>query len=336
SLEYVEGGSLAARLRADGPFAPAAAAELVRVLAGAVAAAHAAGVLHRDIKPANVLLSDESRVTSDESQPGSGLVTRHSSPVTPKLTAFGRAGWLDAEAGVTSTGAMLGTPSYMAPEQAAGRNAEVGAHTDVYALGATLYQLLTGAPPFRADTPLATASLVISAEPRPPRSLRPGVPPELEAICLKCLEKESARRYATAAELADDLGRWQRGESTVARPLSRPRRAWRTLKRRWAVAAALGAVLLVSGALTAARLYVAYYAPVNMDPDQTERPDPDAVAKEYTQKLAAGKEGTLIGPTGPPQWHPWAVGEGFIRDTLYEDKRGCHIHPPRIGVLELL
>src|SRR5262249_2535995 len=154
SLEYVEGGSLAARLKADGPFDPAAAAELVRVLAGAVAAAHAAGVLPRDIKPANVLLSD-------------------SSPSTPKLTDFGLARWLDAEAGVTSTGAMLGTPSYMAPEQAAGRNAEVGAHTDVYALGATLYELLTGDPPFRADTPLATAALVINAEPRPPRSLRP-------------------------------------------------------------------------------------------------------------------------------------------------------------------
>jgi hypothetical protein len=318
SLEYVEGGSLAARLRADGPFAPAAAAELVRVLAGAVAAAHAAGVLHRDIKPANVLLSD-------------------SSPSTPKLTDFGLARWLDADAGVTSTGAMLGTPSYMAPEQAAGRNADVGAHTDVYALGATLYELLTGDPPFRADTPLATAALVINAEPRPPRSLRPGVPPELEAICLKCLEKESARRYATAAELADDLGRWLRGESTVARPLSRPRRVWRTLKRRrWAVAAVLGAVLVAGGGFAAAQLYVAYYAPVNMDPDQPEPPDPDAVVKEYTRKLAADEEVTLIGETGPPRWHRWAVDTGFIRDTNYKGKRVCHIHAPRLGVLELL
>ncbi len=208
ALEYVGGGSLAERL--GGKPQPAdEAARLVRALALAVHAAHRQGIVHRDLKPANVLLAEDG---------------------TPKVTDFGLAKRLD-EAGLTQTGAVLGTPSYMAPEQAVGDSRGVGPHTDVYALGAILYELLTGRPPFEGATLLETLEQVRAQEPLPLRRLRSDVPRDLETICRKCLEKEPARRYASAQSLADDLGRFLGGELIHARSFTLADRLARTLSR---------------------------------------------------------------------------------------------------------
>jgi serine/threonine-protein kinase len=193
-MELVPGGSLAARLR-RGPLGIREAAELVHRLALAVEHAHEKGVLHRDLKPANVLLAADG---------------------TPKVSDFGLAKLLDADDGLTHTGAVLGTPCYMAPEQAAGRTRDVGPHTDVYSLGALFYECLTGGPPFRGETRTETMDLVRTQRPIPPRRIRPEAPCDLEAICLKCLEKDPRLRYGSARELVDDLARWLQGERPAA------------------------------------------------------------------------------------------------------------------------
>jgi serine/threonine protein kinase len=199
AMELVEGGSLDKHL--DGRPQPSPqAAELVRTLALAVQHAHEQKIVHRDLKPANVLLAADG---------------------TPKITDFGLAKRLDSESTAwTQEGAVVGTASYMAPEQAAGRVHEVGPAVDVYALGAILYELLTGQPPFRADSWDETVRQVLHEEPAPPARLEPDVPRDLETVCLKCLEKEPSRRYATAAQLADDLGRFLEGKPVAAVPLS--------------------------------------------------------------------------------------------------------------------
>jgi serine/threonine protein kinase len=210
ALELVDGGSLAQRLGGT-PLPPRQAADLLTQLAEAVHAAHQARVVHRDLKPANVLLS------------GGGV---------PKMTDFGLAKLLDADTGQTRSGAILGTPSYMAPEQATGRNKDVGPATDIYALGAILYETLTGRPPFTGATVLDTLEQVRSQEPVPPRYLQPKVPRDLETICLKCLRKDPGRRYGSARELAEDLRRFERGEPIHARSYSLLQRVVHTLDRR--------------------------------------------------------------------------------------------------------
>jgi serine/threonine-protein kinase len=298
SMEYIEGGSLAEKLRLEGCLDPEAAADLVRVLASAVGAAHEAGVLHRDLKPANILLKHDG---------------------TPKVTDFGLAKWLDGGSGLTTSGVILGTPSYMAPEQAAGRFDDVGPRTDVYSLGAILYETLTGVPPFRSDTALATATLVTTAEPVPPRRLRPAVPPPLEAICLKCLEKDPDGRYPSAFALADDLGRWRRGEPTVARPPGRVRRVWGAVRPRSAGAAASVVVL------AAAAGYLAVRQPL----------DPDAVVRRYAQELADDRPVTLVGPTGAPSWSRWVDVEGNLtKSTEYSEV--LRVESGAMALLELL
>ena len=208
-LEFVDGGPLDKKLGGDPqPFREAA--ELVRKLAEAMDYAHRRHIIHRDLKPANVLL------TTDGS---------------PKLTDFGLAKKLDEESSHTQSGSIMGTPSYMAPEQAQGRTRDIGPAADIYSLGAILYETLVGRPPFKGQTILETLEQVGSQEPTPPSRLRPKTPHDLETICLKCLQKERGHRYATAGDLAEDLRRFVRGEPILARPTPVHERAWKWVRR---------------------------------------------------------------------------------------------------------
>jgi WD40 repeat protein len=227
-LEFVDGDSLARRL-AGTPLDPRRAAELVETLAGAIHYSHGRGVVHRDLTPSNVLLTADG---------------------TPKITDFGLAKLLTGGAERTVSGAVLGTPSYMAPEQAAGKVSAISPATDVYALGAILYELLVGRAPFRADTTLETLRQVVWEEPVSPRRLQPHVPRDLETICLKCLEKEPARRYASAQALAEDLGRFQNGEPIHVRPPSARRRAAHWVRRHPAAATLMTAAGLLALTIT--------------------------------------------------------------------------------------
>jgi formylglycine-generating enzyme required for sulfatase activity/tRNA A-37 threonylcarbamoyl transferase component Bud32 len=221
SLEYCPGGTLEQEL-AGTPLAAREAAAVLERLTRAVAAAHAVGIIHRDLKPANVLLTAGG---------------------TPKITDFGLAKQ-EGVSGRTASGAVVGTPSYMAPEQAAGKGQQVGAAADVYALGAMLYELLTGRPPFKAATPLDTLLHVLHDEPVPVRQLQPRGPRDLETICHKCLQKEPRKRYRSAALLAEDLRRFRTGEPIQARPVGRLERAVKWVKRNPVVTAAALAVVL--------------------------------------------------------------------------------------------
>jgi serine/threonine-protein kinase len=248
ALEYVAGGSLAERL-AGRPLPPPRAARLVAALAEAMHLAHSRNLVHRDLKPANILLAEgggqESGVRSHESGIRPALLTPDSYLLTPKITDFGLVRQLDADSGQTFDGVVMGTPCYMAPEQAEGRARSAGPAADVYALGAILYECLTGRPPFEGATPLETLAQVRSREPAAPSSLNRQVPRDLETICLKCLRKEPERRYSSARELADDLGRFVRGEPVAARPVGAVERARKWVGRRPAAAGLLAAVVLL-------------------------------------------------------------------------------------------
>src|SRR4051812_20819985 len=196
TMAFVEGESLAHRL-AQGLPAPREAAELTRKVAEAVAYAHVEGVIHRDLKPANILIDPAGQ---------------------PRLTDFGLAKRVEGDRDLTATGQILGTPSYMPPEQASGQR-DVGPLADVYSLGAILYCLLTGRPPFQADNPFDTLMQVVQREPVPPRQLNAAIPRDLETIALKCLEKDPRKRYGSASDLAADLGRFLAGEPIQARPV---------------------------------------------------------------------------------------------------------------------
>jgi hypothetical protein len=238
SLEFVDGGSLADQL-AVAPLAARRAAALVETLALAMHHAHRQGIVHRDLKPANVLLAADG---------------------TPKITDFGLAKRLEVPSGQTRTGAVVGTPGYMAPEQAGGKNREVGPAADVYALGAILYECLTGRPPFRGATVLETLEQVWTREPVPPSRLQPKVSRDLETICLKCLQKDPRKRYPSAQELADDLQRWQAGGPIRARPVGRLERAAKWVRRNPTMAGLLAAVAVAMATGTAVSIAFAVEA----------------------------------------------------------------------------
>jgi hypothetical protein len=243
SMEYVAGGTLADRLR-DAPLAPADAADLVAKLARAVQHAHDRGIVHRDLKPANVLLAADEVVG-----PAAAGTKPGAADCTPKIADFGLAKHLEGsgDGPGTRSGAILGTPSYMAPEQALGKGKEVGPAADVYALGAILYECLTGRPPFREGSHVDTLVKVVSEDPVPPRQLRPKLPRDLETICQTCLRKEPGKRYATAGGLADDLDRFAAGLPIAARPRTVRERVggWARRRREYLFLAA--GVLLAAG-----------------------------------------------------------------------------------------
>ncbi len=282
SMELVEGGNLSDRLN-GGPLAPRDAALLVRALAQAVQAAHGQNVVHRDLKPSNILLT-----TAGE----------------PKISDFGLAKLLD-ERGLaqTLTEAVLGTPSYMAPEQAAGQARAVGPLSDVYALGAILYETLTGRPPFKGASRQHTLELVRTRDPEAPRRLRPDLHRDLEAVCLKCLEKEPRRRYPSAAALAEDLDNWLHGRNTRARPQGLLARAARAARRRPLLAGA-AALLLVAAGLGLGACY--YFNP--------ERP-----LHNLEASLARGQAQTIIGEQGPPAWFEPVAGRETCQTAVGPD-----------------
>ncbi len=236
ALEFVEGGSLAQHL-AGRPQPPRQSAQLVETVARAMHFAHQRGILHRDLKPSNILLSQVQSPRSKVQGQPEELWTLDFGLWTPKIADFGLAKVLEeGHLGQTETGSVLGTPSYMAPEQAGGQSREIGVPTDVYALGAILYEMLTGRPPFRAATSWQTIQQVVSSDPVSPRSLA-VVPRDLEIICLKCLAKDPARRYASAQALVDDLQRFLTGQPIQARTTSTWERLVKWVKRRPSLAA---------------------------------------------------------------------------------------------------
>ncbi|MDB5311907.1 MAG: Serine/threonine protein kinase, partial [Gemmataceae bacterium] len=243
ALELIEGTTLQQKL-AGAPQPTGPAAHLVELLARAVHHAHQCGVVHRDLKPANVLLAAPPAGASGHTDPHAGRAAALYG--VPKITDFGLAKRIGDDDGQTRSGDLLGTPSYMAPEQAAGKAVAAGPGADVYALGAILYEMLTGRPPFRGATPLETLHQVLHDDPVPPGRLRPKLPRDLERICLKCLEKDPRKRYASAQELADDLRRHLNGESVLARPAPVPERVWRWCRRNPVPAGLLAAAAIGS------------------------------------------------------------------------------------------
>jgi eukaryotic-like serine/threonine-protein kinase len=272
ALEYVEGGSLATKFQGT-PLPPRQAAELVQTLARAIHAAHQRGIVHRDLKPANVLLTTDG---------------------VPKITDFGLAKRLDADTRHTQTGAVLGTPDFMAPEQAEGKT--VGPPADIHALGAILYLLLTGHPPFPAATPVDTMMRVRLEEPVAPTVLQRKVPRDIETICLKCLRKEPRQRYASADSLAEDLHRFLNDRPILARRSLPSERAWRWCRRNPIVASLTGSVVLLLAVLLGTS--VLNNARLEEELKRTERAEKEKTEKLWDSYLANAQASRWSGRPG--------------------------------------
>ena len=257
--QYYGGGTLAECFERGTPFSQRQSAELVKTLAEAVQHAHSRGILHRDIKPTNVIFEHPaSEEDVDDSKSTTGTSPTCPDASQARLADFGLARMLDVDDRQTKTGALLGTPSYMSPEQAESRTAEIGVASDVYALGAILYEMLTGRPPHQADSLVATLDAVRKETPTVPRKLDPNISLDLEAICLKCLQKDQSLRYPTSQALADDLGRWLEGHSVEARHPTTVERLqrWCRLNPAWSLLAATVAIALISTAVISSLAYM--------------------------------------------------------------------------------
>ena len=295
TMDLAENGSLLQRLPrlvAD----PRATAALVSNVARAVQYIHERGIVHRDLKPGNILLDQQDQ---------------------PLVSDFGLAKAPEADGDLTGSGLAVGTPAYMAPEQAAGRNQHIGPTTDIWALGVILFELLTGARPFIGPEREDVTRAILDSEPRRPRSLQPRLARDLETIILKCLEKDPGCRYAAAADLADDLDRWQRGEPIQARPRSRLVRLGRWLKRRPALLAA-GLCLLVLATIL---------------PPSLRYFDPERHGKALNARLQRGEKVELIGTENAPLAQRWRL-PGSVGPPTKEE---CFtIQSGLVGLLELL
>ncbi len=270
AMEYLGGGTLAQRLGPrTGGLDLMEAARIIADVAEGVHAAHLKDVLHRDIKPGNILMTEDD---------------------TPKIADFGLVKLMDAGFQMTVTGSQLGTPPYMAPEQIRGVLKHITVRSDVYGLGATLYECLTGRPPFRGETREMTQQMVLHTEPKPPSQLRPEIPKDLEAVCLRCLAKDPAQRFPTAQELADELRRWLKGEPTRTQPPTRLQKVGRWAKRHRKAVTAVGVVLFAAFAVLAGVWY--------FDPK-----------RQIERTLDRRQPVTLVGNTGKPKWHRWVLGE---------------------------
>ena len=266
SLEFVDGKPLDKYL-AGKPQPPRVAAKMMEPISRAMFFAHEHGIVHRDLKPANVLLTREG---------------------APKVTDFGLAKKLESDSSQTKSGTLMGTPSYMAPEQARGEVHLAGPAADIHSLGAMLYEMLVGRPPYLGATPLETMMQVIHSEPVPPRKLMPKLSRDIETICLKCLQKEPARRYASAGELADDLARFQNGEPILARPISKPERAWRWCRRNPRIAALSAAVFLLLATASVAMGKLAVDASREQQASEETRKLAEQRLEQATQAISTG------------------------------------------------
>jgi hypothetical protein len=338
ALEYVDGGSLDRKLNGT-PLPVDEAAGILLELSQTMDYAHSQGVVHRDLKPANVLLMKPGGHGSGIKKKRNSAVRRGDSsqviplpnldvPV-PKITDFGLAKQIEGGSGQTRSGAIVGTPSYMAPEQAAGKGRQVGPPADVYALGAMLYEMLTGRPPFKAATPVDTVLLVLSEEPVPPTRLNPKAPSDLETICLKCLEKEPKKRYASAADLADDLQRFLDGEPIAARPVRAVERLVKWARRRPVVAVLSSALVLlavVSFAVVSLLLVKAIDArnaeSQALANEKSEKELKNAALKEAEERLYFNR----ITLADREWWANNVPGAEELLDHYTDDRRGWEWH----------
>jgi serine/threonine-protein kinase len=283
ALEFVEGCNLAGKLKGK-PLPAREAARLVEALARAVQLAHSRNVVHRDLKPANVLLTADG---------------------TPKITDFGLARQLDTDSGATQAGQVMGTPSYMAPEQASGQSHEAGPAADVWALGAILYECLTGRPPFQGASVVETLDQVRTQEPVPPSRLRPRLSLDLETICLKCLRKEPEKRYASAAELADDLARYERGEPITARPVGNGERFVRWCRRNPGWAAMWGGLATLLVVMAGGSLYAA----ITINAAKQQADENARIARENEERAKRNEQKAKEFGSAASQAYATLVGE---------------------------